>query len=91
MVVHLERTPQGTRRVSEIAEVVRFASQVGVRPLFALEESRCFASQRWRGPLRPRRGSAVAYLLSVAAGALAGPAVFVLARGERRWQSRSTA
>jgi hypothetical protein len=24
--------------VSEIAEVVRFASQVGVRPLFALEE-----------------------------------------------------
>jgi pilus assembly protein CpaF len=38
MVVHLERTPRGTRRVSEIAEVVRFASQVGVRPLYALEE-----------------------------------------------------
>jgi pilus assembly protein CpaF len=38
MVVHLERTPRGARRVSEIAEVVRFASQVGVRPLYALEE-----------------------------------------------------
>ena len=38
MVVHLERTPQGARRVSEIAEVVRFASQVGVRSLYALEE-----------------------------------------------------
>ena len=37
-VVHLERTSQGGRRVSEIAEVVRFASQVGVRSLYALEE-----------------------------------------------------
>ena len=37
MVVHLERTPQGARQVAEIVEVVRFASQVGVRPLFALE------------------------------------------------------
>jgi len=37
-VVHLERTPQGGRRVSEIVEVVRFASQVGVRSLYALEE-----------------------------------------------------
>jgi pilus assembly protein CpaF len=37
MVVHLERTPAGSRRVAEIVEVVRFASQVGVRPLYALE------------------------------------------------------
>jgi pilus assembly protein CpaF len=38
MVVHLERTSGGGRRVAEIVEVVRFASQVGVRPLYALEE-----------------------------------------------------
>ena len=38
LVVHLERTPAGTRRVAEIVEVVRFASQVGVRPLYAIEE-----------------------------------------------------
>jgi pilus assembly protein CpaF len=36
-VVHLERSPRGARRVSEIVEVVRFAAQVGVRPLFVLE------------------------------------------------------
>jgi hypothetical protein len=35
--VHLERTPEGSRRVVEIVEVVRFASQVGVRPLYTLE------------------------------------------------------
>jgi pilus assembly protein CpaF len=34
-VVHLERTTAGARRVSEVVEVVRFAAQVGVRPLFA--------------------------------------------------------
>ena len=38
LVVHLERTPSGTRRVAEIVEVVRFASQVGVRPLYAIED-----------------------------------------------------
>jgi pilus assembly protein CpaF len=37
LVVHLERTPEGSRRVVEIVEVVRFASQVGVRPLYTLE------------------------------------------------------
>jgi pilus assembly protein CpaF len=37
-VVHLERTPGGARRVAEVVEVVRFAAQVGVRPLFALED-----------------------------------------------------
>jgi pilus assembly protein CpaF len=37
MVVHLERTAGGSRRVAEIVEVVRFASQVGVRPLYALD------------------------------------------------------
>jgi pilus assembly protein CpaF len=37
MVVHLERTSSGARRVAEVVEVVRFASQVGVRPLYALE------------------------------------------------------
>jgi pilus assembly protein CpaF len=37
MVAHLERTADGRRRVAEIVEVVRFASQVGVRPLYALE------------------------------------------------------
>ena len=91
MVVHLEHTP-GNSAVSEIAEVVRFASQVGVRPLFALGGVAALrVAGRWRTP-RPMGGSAVAYLLSVAAGALAGPpAVFVLARAERRWQSRSTA
>jgi pilus assembly protein CpaF len=38
LVVHLERTSGGGRRVAEVVEVVRFASQVGVRPLYALEE-----------------------------------------------------
>jgi pilus assembly protein CpaF len=37
MVVHLERRPGGARRVAEVVEVVRFASQVGVRPLYALD------------------------------------------------------
>jgi pilus assembly protein CpaF len=37
LVVHLERGPPGSRRVAEIVEVVRFASQVGVRALYALE------------------------------------------------------
>ena len=37
MVAHLERAPGGRRRVAEIVEVVRFASQVGVRPLYALD------------------------------------------------------
>jgi pilus assembly protein CpaF len=37
LVVHLERGPHGSRRVAEIVEVVRFASQVGVRALYALE------------------------------------------------------
>jgi pilus assembly protein CpaF len=34
LVVHLERRRSGERAVAEIAEVVRFASEVGVRPLF---------------------------------------------------------
>jgi pilus assembly protein CpaF len=34
LVVHLERRRSGERVVAEIAEVVRFASEVGVRPLF---------------------------------------------------------
>jgi pilus assembly protein CpaF len=38
MVVHLERTPGGARRVAEVVEVVRFASQVGVRPLYSLDD-----------------------------------------------------
>jgi pilus assembly protein CpaF len=38
MVVHLERRPGGARRVAEVVEVVRFASQVGVRPLYALDD-----------------------------------------------------
>ena len=38
LVVHLQRAPGGARCVSEIVEVVRFAAQVGVRPLFALED-----------------------------------------------------
>ena len=37
MVVHLERTAEGRRRVTEVVEVVRFAAQVGVRPLYALD------------------------------------------------------
>jgi pilus assembly protein CpaF len=37
LVVHLERGPHGSRRVAEIVEVVRFASQVGVRALYVLE------------------------------------------------------
>jgi len=35
LVVHLERRRGGERLVSEIVEVVRFASEVGVRPLFS--------------------------------------------------------
>ena len=34
LVVHLERRRDGSRVVAEIAEVVRFASEVGVRPVF---------------------------------------------------------
>jgi pilus assembly protein CpaF len=34
LVVHLQRLRTGERVVAEIAEVVRFASEVGVRPLF---------------------------------------------------------
>ena len=36
IVVHLERCREGARVVSEIVEVVRFAAEVGVRPVFAL-------------------------------------------------------
>ena len=35
LVVHLERGREGERTVVEIVEVVRFASEVGVRPLFS--------------------------------------------------------
>ena len=35
LVVHLERDRHGARTVVEIVEVVRFASEVGVRPLFS--------------------------------------------------------
>jgi pilus assembly protein CpaF len=35
LVVHLERLRDGARVVVEIVEVVRFASEVGVRPLFS--------------------------------------------------------
>jgi pilus assembly protein CpaF len=35
LVVHLERGRDGARRVVEVVEVVRFAAEVGVRPLFA--------------------------------------------------------
>ena len=34
LVVHLQRQRSGERVVAEIAEVVRFASEIGVRPLF---------------------------------------------------------
>jgi pilus assembly protein CpaF len=34
LVVHLERTREGARRVSEVVEVVRFAGDVGVTSLF---------------------------------------------------------
>ena len=59
-VVHLERTSQGGRRVSEIAEVVRFASQVGVRSLYALEEGclvrvALMSVAHLLGPSRPGR------------------------------------
>jgi pilus assembly protein CpaF len=40
LVVHLERTPGGDRRVAEIVEVVRFAAQVGVRPVFASQDGK---------------------------------------------------
>ena len=40
IVVHLERRREGTRVVSEIVEVVRFASEVGVRPLFSMSDGR---------------------------------------------------
>jgi pilus assembly protein CpaF len=35
LVVHLERSRDGARRVVEIVEVVRFAAEVGVRPLYS--------------------------------------------------------
>jgi pilus assembly protein CpaF len=35
LVVHLERGREGARTVVEIVEVVRFAAEVGVRPLFS--------------------------------------------------------
>jgi pilus assembly protein CpaF len=38
LVVHLERRRDGARVVAEIVEVVRFASEVGVRPLFAVTD-----------------------------------------------------
>ena len=38
LVVHLERRRDGARVVAEIVEVVRFASEVGVRPLFAITD-----------------------------------------------------
>jgi pilus assembly protein CpaF len=39
LVVHLERRRDGGRVVTEVAEVVRFASEVGVRPLFASHDA----------------------------------------------------
>ncbi len=38
IVVHLERRRDGTRAVLEIVEVVRFASEIGVRPLFSVTD-----------------------------------------------------
>ena len=38
LVVHLERGRDGARTVVEIVEVVRFASEVGVRPIFSLTD-----------------------------------------------------
>jgi pilus assembly protein CpaF len=38
LVVHLERRRDGARVVAEIVEVVRFAAEVGVRPLFAVTD-----------------------------------------------------
>lgn len=35
LVIHLERNREGTRRVTEVAEVVRVAGEVGVRELYA--------------------------------------------------------
>jgi pilus assembly protein CpaF len=35
LVVHLERARDGTRAVTEIVDVVRFATEVGVRPVFS--------------------------------------------------------
>ncbi len=39
-VVHLERRRDGARVVVEIVDVVRFASEVGVRPLFSFSDGR---------------------------------------------------
>ena len=49
IVVHLERRRDGTRAVVEIVDVVRFASEVGVRPRFALADGRLTRA----GPRRP--------------------------------------
>jgi pilus assembly protein CpaF len=38
LVVHRERRHNGTRIVVEIVEVVRFASEIGVRPLFSITD-----------------------------------------------------
>jgi len=38
LVVHLERRRDGARVVAEIVEVVRFAAEVGVRPLFGVTD-----------------------------------------------------
>lgn len=40
IVVHLERRRDGTRAVVEIVEVVRFASEVGVRPVFSVSDGK---------------------------------------------------
>jgi pilus assembly protein CpaF len=47
LVVRQERAPDGTRRVVEVAEVVRVAGGPGVRELFALRAGRSC----WRAPL----------------------------------------
>jgi pilus assembly protein CpaF len=47
LVVRQERAPDGTRRVVEVAEVVRVAGGPGVRELFALRAGR----PSWRAPL----------------------------------------
>ena len=47
-VVHLERRRDGARVVVEIVDVVRFASEVGVRPRFSFSEGRLTGVARGR-------------------------------------------
>jgi pilus assembly protein CpaF len=49
MVVHVERRRSGARAVAEIAEVVRFASEVGVRPLFTTVDDELHRAGAGRG------------------------------------------